>query len=429
MSNELEICYKFEPLFDLLDPNNFPEVDTVIMTGGRYSLKSHTTSIFSIVALVEYDWNILYTRFTNVSITDSIKPEVSDKIELLNYERRVNDTNTHIETSKARISFKGIKTGSNQQTANLKSLTGFNVFVVDESEEIPDYATFKKVFYSIRSTTKRNLSILILNPTVATHWIFQEFFAGRGIEGGFNGVKDNVMYIHTSYLDGDINRMPQNIRRDYEKLKIDNPTEYDNIVNGGWITEPEGVLCPLSQLRFEDMDNIDEEHTIFKFAVGDPADKGGDYYSIPFMHVVAYENSISIYVKDVIHSKDGIEAITERAVDKQRDNLIEEVFLEVNGVGTGAYLLLKKNMLNHSLIKPFPSTINKEVRILSHYEFVKKYFIFDKAYKNNPEYKVFIDHVTGYSREGDNKHRKDGLDALCMAANIIKIKYKKVLYE
>lgn len=428
MNNELEICYKFQPLFELLDPNNYPEVDTVIMTGGRYSLKSHTTSIFSMVALVEYDWNILYTRFTNVSITDSIKPEVSDKIELLGYEGRVNDTNTHIETSKARISFKGIKTGSSQQTANLKSLTGFNVFVVDESEEIPDFATFKKVFYSIRSTTKRNISILILNPTVASHWIFQEFYEARGVEGGWNGVKDNVMYIHTSYLDGDIERMPQNIRRDYERLLEDNPTEYDNIVNGGWITEPEGVLCPLSQLKFEDMDNIPEENIIFKFACGDPADKGGDHYSIPFMHVVGYENSIAVYVKDVIHSKDGIEAITERAVDKQRENFIEDVFLEVNGVGTGAYLLLKKNMLNHSRIAPFSSTIAKEVRILSHYEFVKKYFIFDKNYKNNPEYTLFITHLTQYSREGDNKHKLDAIDVLCTAASVLKVKYKKLLY-
>lgn len=425
---EIDFSYKFQPLFKLFDPNQFPEVDTIIMTGGRGSAKSYTVATFSLIGLVEYNWNVLYTRYTSLSITDSVKPEVSDKIELLGYEKRVIDTNTHIATNNARIAFKGVKTGSKQQTANLKSLSGFNVLVMEEAEEIPDLETFKKVFYSIRSTTHRNLNILILNPTTASHWIFNEFFEGRGVEGGFNGVHQNVMYIHTSYLDVNPKYIASNIRKDYERLKEDNPTDYDNIVLGGWITEPEGVLCPLSHMKFEDMDNISDDNVVFKFACGDPADKGGDHYSIPFMHVVAYENSIAVYVKDVIHSKDGIEAITERAVDKQRENFIEEVFLEVNGVGTGAYLLLKKNMLNHSRIAPLTATINKEVRILSHYEFVKKYFIFDKAYKSNPEYSLFINHVTQYSRDGDNKHKMDALDVLCTAASILKFKYKKILY-
>jgi len=428
MSSELGISYKFQPLFELFDKANYPDVDTVIMTGGRYSLKSFSTSIFTLVGLVDHDWNTLYSRFTNASIVDSIKPEVSGKIELLGYDNLVVDTNTHIETAKARIAFKGIKTGSKGQTANLKSLSGFNVFVVDEAEEIPDYATFKKVFYSIRSETKRNLSILILNPTTASHWIFNEFFETRSIEAGSNCVHDNVMYIHTSYLDADLDKMPQNIRRDYERLKEDNPTEYENIVLGGWITEPEGVLLPLSQIRFGDMSLIDERDVVFKFAVGDPADKGGDHFCIPFAHVVIIDNQLSVYIKDVIHSKDGIEVVNERSAEKSRELFMEEIYLEVNGVGSGAYYLLKRDLSNHAKIKPFTSTINKEVRILSHYEFVKKYFVFDKAYKSNPEYAEFIRHVSGYEREGDNKNKKDAIDALCSMAYILKIKYKKLLY-
>jgi len=425
---EIDFSYKFQPLFELLNPNNYPEVDTVIITGGRGSAKSYAVSTFSLIGLVEYDWNALYTRFTNVSIIDSIKPEVSDKIELLGYENRVNDTNTHIETNKGRIAFKGIKTGSKQQTANLKSLSGFNLFVIDESEEIPDLVTFKKVFYSIRSKDKRNLTVLILNPTVATHWIYDEYFSKRGIEGGSNCVHKNVMYIHTSYLDVNPKYIATNIRKDYERLAEDNPTEYENIVLGGWITEPEGVLLPLSHLRFDDMDLITDNDVVFKFAVGDPADKGGDNFSIPFAHVVIIDNQLSVYIKDVIHSKEGIEVVNERAAEKSRELFMEEIYLEVNGVGSGAYYLLKRDLSNHAKIKPFSSTINKEVRILSHYEFVKKYFVFDKAYKNNPEYKEFLNHVCGYEREGDNKNKKDAIDALCSMAYILKIKYKKLLY-
>ena len=194
---ELEISGKFRPLFRLLDMDYKSDVDTVIMTGGRYSLKSSTVSIFSLLAMVQYKWNVLYTRYTNMSITDSVKPEVSDKIEALGYQDIISDTQNHIECNGNRIAFKGIKTGSSVQTANLKSLSGFNCFIVDEAEEIPDYETFKKVFYSIRSETKRNLTILILNPTVKDHWIFREFFEKKGLEGGENTVRDNVRYIHT----------------------------------------------------------------------------------------------------------------------------------------------------------------------------------------------------------------------------------------
>lgn len=430
MSNELEFCYKFQPLFELLQSTEYTEVDTVIMTGGRGSFKSFTVSCFSLIALKDYDWNILYTRFTNTSIVDSIKPEVSDKIELLGYEALVNDTNTHIETNKARIAFKGIKTGSKQQTANLKSLSGFNCFVVDEAEEIPDYETFKKVFYSIRSKDKRNLTILILNPTTASHWIYEHYFEKRGIEGGSNCVHENVMYIHTSYLDGKREHLAPNIIRDYERMAIDNPHDYENIVLGGWITEPEGVLLPLSKLKFANMESIPEENIVFKFAVGDPADKGGDHFAIPFMHVVVIDAVLSVFVKDVIHSKEGIEVVSARVVEKNREQLIEETFLEVNGVGVAPYLILKKDILNHSLVKPFNSTIAKEVRILSHYEFVAKYFIFDENYKNNDEYKLFLNHVTGYQKDDEkaNKNKKDAIDVLCSAANILKIKYKQLLY-
>lgn len=435
MNSEIEISYKFEPLFDLLIDGNHKDVDTVILTGGRGSSKSFNTSILSLIGVVEYDWKVLYTRFTNISITDSIKSEVSEKIEVLNYESKVTNSEYRIVSNhgKGLISFKGIKTGSKGQTANLKSLSGFNCFIVDEAEEIPSYETFKKVFYSIRSVERRNLSILILNPTTKDHWIYQELFEKKEIEDGFCGIKDNVMYIHSSYLDVNPKFIPENIVSDYERLKLDNETEYNNVVLGGWKTDLEGVLLPISSLKFANIDLIPEENIVFKFSVGDPADKGGDHFSIPFMHVCVIDNQISCFVKDVIHSKEGIEVVTERTVMKSRLNFIEEAYLEVNGVGVGAYLLLKRDVANHAKVKPFSSTISKEVRILSNYEFVAKYFVFDEKYKENPEYKTFIQHITSYEREESkgetkNKNKKDAIDVVCSAAAILKIKYKHLLY-
>lgn len=190
-----------------------------------------------------------------------------------------------------------------------------------------------------------------------------------------------------------------------------------------------GKLLPLSSLKFEDLSNIPIESIVYKFAVGDPADKGGDHFSVPFMHVAIIDEQLCCFVKDVIHSKDGIEITNDRIAMKSRETHTEEIFLEVNGVGTAAYLLLKKDLSNHAIVKPFTVSIPKEVRILSNYEFIKKYFIFDIDYKNNPEYKTFIAHVTGFEKEGENKNKKDAIDSLASAANILKIKYKNFLYS
>lgn len=422
--NELHISDKFQPLFELLT-GKYPEVDTVILTGGRYSLKSYTVSIFANTALRWYDWNILYTRYTNSTIVDSVKPEVSDKIELLGLDGQLTDTKTHIEHGTNRIAFKGIKPGAKAQTANLKSLSGFNCFINDEAEELPDLATFKKIFYSIRSTDKRNLSILILNPTTKEHWIFQEFFEKKGLEGGENCVVDNVMYIHSSYLDCDKNLMPKNILNDYERMKIENPTEYENIVMGGWITEPEGVLVPKSKLTFvEDVNNRDED-VQYRFAVGDPADTGGDKYSMPFMEVVFYQDKLLCYVKDVIHTGMGIEANTQRIVERVKDYRTQQVLIEANGVGLAAFLLLKQIIPEGREVIPFNSSVKKEIRIYSNYEFIPKHFIFSqKQYNENAEYRQFVNDLTNYQKDGDNKHRIDAIDAMCSAAKILKLKYK-----
>jgi len=67
-------------------------------------------------------------------------------------------------------------------------------------------------------------------------------------------------------------------------------------------------------------------------------------------------------------------------------------------------------------------------KILSNYEFVQKYFVFDSDYDAKQEYKQAISDVCGYVKDGENKHKKDGLDVLCLAASILKIKFRSVFY-
>lgn len=404
VETDIKISVKFRPLFKLFNENFHPEIDTVIITGGRYSLKSYTVSIFALVALVHYQWNILYTRFTNMSLIDSIKPEVSDKIEMLGLTGTVHDTTTHIEFNDCRIAFKGIKTGSGIQTANLKSLTGFNLFINDEAEELPDYKTFKKVFYSMRSTTKRNLTILILNPTTKEHWIFKEFFEKKGLKGGDNCIKDNVMYIHSSYLDADQLQIPKNILADYNRLKIEDPKEYENIVMGGWVTELEGQVFPESSLKkYRDF----PEGNYFTIAFADTADEGLDNFAMPIARV--YGNRV--YIFDCIFDQENLTIQEGQVQSKVKECHISEICIETNNAG--AYFTRRmRELIPQIEIFGQYSKANKMARILANAGLVKYFFYF--PVNPNPDLQRFMTQVTSLLKDSkDNDDAPDALTGLC----------------
>ncbi len=405
-NNSIKISRKFKDLFKLLDSNYLPEIDTVIITGGRYSLKSYSVSIFALIAMVEYSWNILYTRFTNSTIVDSVKPEVIDKIELIGYNNLIKDTESHIECENRRIAFKGIKPGQKSQTANLKSLSGFNCFINDEAEELPDYKTFKKIFYSIRDIDKRNLSILILNPTDREHWIFKEFFEKNGLNGGENCIINNVMYIHSSYLDCDFNLMPKNILNDYEKLKIENPDEYDNIVLGGWITEIDGLVLPKSSLkRYKEFPENSEYFTI---AFADTADEGDNYFAMPIARVYGSR----VYIFDAIFDQNNLTIQEGQVIDKVKACGIKELVIETNSFG--AYFKRRISELLPSLyIFGQPAKANKMGRILANAGLIKYYFYFPE--NPNPALQKFINQCTKLmktsTKEDDAPDSLSGLSA------------------
>ena len=80
--NEIEISEKYEPLFSLLN-GEYPEVDTIVCTGGRFSQKSFAIGMFGCVAAKDYNHRVLYTRYTLTSVEDSIIPEFSEKVDML----------------------------------------------------------------------------------------------------------------------------------------------------------------------------------------------------------------------------------------------------------------------------------------------------------------------------------------------------------
>ena len=174
-----------------------------VVTGGRGSGKSYSVNSLLVRLTYEVGHVILFTRYTMASAHISIIPEFLEKLE--KYDRVddfhiTKDEITNLRTG-SKIIFKGLKTSSGDQTANLKSLQGVTTWVLDEAEELVHEDTFDKIDLSIRAKNKDNRVILILNPTTKEHFIYKRFFEGRGVEGGSNTTKDDVTYIHTTYED------------------------------------------------------------------------------------------------------------------------------------------------------------------------------------------------------------------------------------
>ena len=283
----IDVSEKYKPLFDLPRAwgiikkddfktlskerqkywNDLSGVEVIVMTGGRGSGKSLVSCVSDSNNCQNYEHNVLYTRYTDSSLDDSVKPDFQKSLDMLGFDGHYDFKLGRIEFNNgAKIVFKGLKTSSKNQTATGKSLSGFSSFVVEEAEEHQSYDEWEKVVLSLRKPNVQNFSKLILNPPTKEHWIYQKFFEERGVMGGFNGVKDEILYIHTNWKDVKPEfHTKANLRkfREGEKahalwlsLSEDERKEeqrktprtkilydwYEHIILGGWLDKAEGVI-------------------------------------------------------------------------------------------------------------------------------------------------------------------------------------------
>jgi len=214
-----------------------------VITGGRGSGKSFEVGRFTSLLSFEANHKILFTRQTMTSAHLSIIPEFKQKIDLmeLNSAFQINKSDIININSGSEIIFRGIKTSSGDQTANLKSLQGITTWILDEAEELTDEMQFDKINLSIRQKGKQNRVILILNPATKEHWIYKRFFEERGIQEGFNGIKEDVTYIHTTYLDN-VENLDESFLNEVKRIEQTNPQKYKHQILGGWLNKAEGVI-------------------------------------------------------------------------------------------------------------------------------------------------------------------------------------------
>lgn len=246
--------------------NALSQIDTVLLYGGRDSGKSFAESVFIPTAVKKFNHRVLYTRYTMNSTDQSISEALTERIRLLNYENEFDFANNTYtlknKEKKGKIFITGQKTSSLNQTAKLKSLEDFSIFVTDEAEEIKTFEEWDKIRKSIRAKDVQCLNMLVFNPPTREHWLFTEFFEDVGIKEGFTGFMDNVLYVHTTYLDNLENIAEHNLK-EYKRLKKAYDTylsltveekdvapkklkkdynKYKHVVLGGFMETAEGVI-------------------------------------------------------------------------------------------------------------------------------------------------------------------------------------------
>lgn len=214
-----------------------------VCTGGRGSSKSYSLNSFLLLLTYEVGHVILFTRYTLTSAHVSIIPEFIDKIETADLSHDFYITKDEIINKRtgSKILFKGIKTSSGTQTANLKSLAGVTTWVLDEAEELTDENTFDKIDFSIRAKDIQNRVILVLNPATKEHFIYKRFFESKGVKDGSNIVKEDTTYIHTTYLDNYEN-LSKSFILQIEDMKARRKQKYEHQILGGWLDKAEGVV-------------------------------------------------------------------------------------------------------------------------------------------------------------------------------------------
>ncbi len=389
----MKLNKKFQPLWRN-DTRYF------IVTGGRGSGKSYAVGTFIENLLFQQGHKVLFTRYTLTAASKSIIPEFVEKIDVQGHNNVFDVTNNSIKNiaSGSEIIFSGIKTSSGNQTANLKSLQGVTTWVLDEAEELDSPDVFDKIDLSVREKNIQNRVILILNPALREHWIYKRFFLDANVDENYNGVKGDVTYIHSTYLDNKTNLHESFIKR-AEQMKAHDYELYVHVMLGSWLDTLTGRLYT----NLQEYQDLPQGEAVMYC---DTADTGEDYLCA----VTAVKTNTSLYITDVVYTKEPQEITESLVAQLIINNNVNRAIIESNNGGRGfarsVQRILSDVNWRKTNITTYHQSANKKTRIQTNSSNVSLNCYFCKDLNNE-----FMLALRTYTREGKNKH-DDAPDAL-----------------
>lgn len=245
---------------------------------------------------------------------------------------------------------------------------------------------------------------------IMTRWASDDL-AGRII----NHFKDDAEVISLKALQDDGTMLCDEVlsRDSYEeKKKLMSP----DIFYANYQQEPIDLKGQL-YTSFKTYDTLPQFEKIQSYT--DTADTGSDYLCSIIYGIYQKE----AYILDVIYTNEPME-ITEPLVAKHIfEYKVNQADIESNNGGRGfsrqiSHYLTNTYNTNHTVIRPFHQSKNKQARILSNATWVMEHIYFPQNWHN--KYPEFYKAITSYQREGKNLH-DDAPDALTGVAEKVNV--------
>lgn len=181
--------------------------------------------------------------------------------------------------------------------------------------------------------------------------------------------------------------------------------------------EREGILYNKDELQY--YLSLPQERPDAIIAVCDSKNLGKDFVTSP----VGYVYGDLVYIEDVVYNN-GLPDVTRPLVaNKWLEHNVVRGDVELNNGGNYYAEDLDKLIKDgggKTSIRIFYSSNNKQTKIVTYSDYVKKYFIFKdpSTYHPNSEYAKFIKALTSWTQTGKNNH-DDAPDGVAMLAQLV----------
>lgn len=212
--------------------------------GGRGSGKSYAITDYALRITYDQGRVVLFLRYTMIAASISIVPEFEAAMEREGVRGEFDISGSEITNrlTGSKIIFKGVKTSSLNQTANLKSIQGLTDVIYDEFEEHPDRESFDKLDESIREVSATNKVVLCSNALHKQSWQHREFWEESGL---YFDMTDHIK----STFEDNYENLSESWHEKRERVKQRDPLKYARDYLGEDYEDIEGALWTSDLIR------------------------------------------------------------------------------------------------------------------------------------------------------------------------------------
>jgi len=195
------------------------------------------------------------------------------------------------------------------------------------------------------------------------------------------------------------------------KIKENNIIVFDSLYQQN-PTPKEGLVIASDEIKYFTMDMIKDTKADGIIAVGDIADEGNDYYSLPIGKIFGDD----VYIIDVIYTQEPIEVTQPLTAAKLDEVRVDKACFESNNGGKGFAQKVRELKKGKTMVEWRRTSQNKHTKIIMKSGRIKSNYYFRSD--GDSDYNKFLYDLTHYPKNGKAK-TDDAIDSLAMMEDYI----------